>query len=395
MPRGVVGVFVFACIGCASSPQKGDEASHPVRREQRVTNISYFDLENCFPRDMELPKPANKEGLIGFLVASRPEIGECLVRPEHRGAERTTRATIAVNVTDQGPEFQVTSQSVTPAGVECIRKALQARGKIEPLPNGAPPVSASIDYQHSTGVNPAVVMGVNEASDAVGTIRLAMKEWCGCFEPWKSAAPKSLMAKVVLVKGTPTPTEVTFEPPTDEASGRVQSCVTEKLKALPVPHTSDRVEVPLPIFPIHSGVDEELAPDKPELAFLQLEAIRTQRAADVALAIGSRATAVTVYDGLVAKYKANPKSVTVKDLRERCQKLLQTDDAWIAGLEKQLRSEDRTLAFAKSQQAKDDSWGEVATAAHGQVEASQKELEGARATRKQDEGACPKVTYSK
>jgi hypothetical protein len=104
---------------------------------------------------------------------------------------------------------------------------------------------------------------------------------------------------------------------------------------------------------------------------------------------------VTVYDALVAKYKANPRSVAVKELKDRCQKLLEADEGWMAAVENQQRSEERTLAFAKAQQAKDESWGEVATAAQGQAQASQKELETARATRKNDEGACPKVTYSK
>jgi hypothetical protein len=256
-------------------------------------------------------------------------------------------------------------------------------------------VSASIDYHHTAGINPAVVMGVNEASDAVGTVRLAMKNWCDCFEPWKRAAPKSLNAKMVLVKGTPPTREVTFDPAADEASTKVQSCLTEKLKALSVPHTSDRLEVPLPILTIHSGVDEELTVERPEVAFVHLDALRTQRSADVALALGARAGAVNIYDALVAKYKANPRSVTIKELKDRCQKLLEADDAWIAAVEKQQRSEERTLAFAKTQQAKDETWGEVATAAQGQVQASQTELETARSTRKQDEGACPKVTYSR
>lgn len=396
MPRGVYrAVIGVACLGCASSPEKAGEPAGPKMLEQRVTNVSYFDLENCFPREMAVPSPITKESLVGVLVAARPEIGECLVPPEHRGAERTTRATIAATITDQGTEFQVTSQHITPAGVDCIRQALQRHAKIEPLPKGAPPVSASIDYQHTLGVNPGVVKGVNESSDALGAIRLAVKNWCECFEPWKSAPPRSLMGKVTLVKGTATPTQVTFDPAPDETSTKAQACLTEKLKALAIPHTSDKVEVPAPILLIHSGVDEELPADRPEVAFVQLDALRSQRAADVALAIGARGAAVTVYDGLVSKYKANPKSVTVKELKDRCQKLLEADDAWMAALEKQLGSEERTLAFARAQQAKDQSWGEVVTAAQGQVQATQKEMEAARATRKQDEGACPKVSYGK
>ncbi|HYX89915.1 MAG TPA: hypothetical protein VE782_00015 [Myxococcaceae bacterium] len=394
MRRSAIGLLTaLALSACASAPAKG--GGEPTAQQQKVSNISYFDLENCFPVEAKVSAPANKEGLTGFLVAARPEIGECLVDPKNRGPERLTRAAISVSVTDQGAEFQAAGDNLTPSGVECIRNVLKQRSGIEPLPKGAPPASASIDYQHNAGVNPAVVMGVNESSDAVGTVRLAMKGWCECFEPWRSAAPRPLSATMVLVAGTKTPTEVSFIPPADDAAGKVQACVSQKLKALEVPHSSQKLTVPVPFILLHSGVDEAeaIAPNTPEIAFLQLDALRSQRAAQVALAIGGRVGAVGVYDALVAKYKANPRSVTVKELRDRCQALLQADEAWISALDKQRQTEERTLAFAQKQQARDASWGEAVAAARGQVQATQKELEPARQTRQQDEGACPKVTY--
>jgi hypothetical protein len=394
MRRGAIGVvFALACGGCASAPSKGGEPSQPISQQQRMSNVTYFDLGNCFPAEAQVPQPANKEGLVGFLVGARPEIGECLVDPKNRGAERVTRATISVNVTDQGAEFQATGENLTPSGAECIKNALKQRGGIAPLPQGVPPASASIDYQHNAAVNPAVVMGVNESSDAIGTIRLAMKSWCDCFEPWKSAPPKGLNGTATLVAATRTPSEVSFEPAPDEASGKVQACLSQKLKVLEIPHRSQRLMVPIPIILLHSGVEGPISEDRPDVAFLQLDALRSQRAAQVALAIGGRAGAVGVYDGLVAKYKANPRSVTVKELRDRCQALLRADEAWMSALEKQMKSEERTLAFAQKQQEKDASWGEAVAAARGQVQATQRELETAKQTRQQDEAACPKVTY--
>jgi hypothetical protein len=389
--RGAIGMaLALVCAGCASAPSTvGGERS----QQQKVTNISYFDLENCFPGRVQVPTPANKESLVGYLVGARPEIGECLVDPGNRGPDRFTRAMISVSVTDRGAEFQASGQNLTPSGAECIRKTLQQRGGIEPLPQGAPPASGSIDYQHNAGVHPTVVMGINESSDAIGTVRLAMKGWCDCFGPWKDAPPRTLMGKISLAAGAKAPTEVGFDPAADEASGKVQGCLAEKLKALEIPHTSAKLVVPLPIILLHSGIDEGVSEERPDVAFLQLDALRSQRAAEVALAIGGRVGAVGVYDGLVSKFKANPKSVTVKELRDRCLALLRADDAWISALERQMKSEERTFAFAEKQKAKDPSWGEAVAAARGQVQATQKELEMAKQTRQQDEGACPKVTY--
>jgi hypothetical protein len=38
-------------------------------------------------------------------------------------------------------------------------------------------------------------MGINEPSDAQGAIRLALPQWCSCFEPIKTQAPPELTAR--------------------------------------------------------------------------------------------------------------------------------------------------------------------------------------------------------
>ncbi len=39
------------------------------------------------------------------------------------------------------------------------------------------------------GASPSVEMGVNDASDIAGAIRLALPTWGDCFADWKSAPP--------------------------------------------------------------------------------------------------------------------------------------------------------------------------------------------------------------
>src|SRR5512139_446886 len=188
MRRAALAVVVFACgglIGCAT--QQGAQGG-PKTEQQRITNIGYFDLKNCWPGKVEL-KPVTKEAVIGFLVNSRPELNECFVDPKNRGPADVTHAVIKMTVNEQGPSFDVQGENLTPAGTECVKTVLSSRASVEPLPAGAAPVEGQIDFQHKIGVSPAVRMGVNEASDATGAIRLAIPKWCDCFAPWENKAP--------------------------------------------------------------------------------------------------------------------------------------------------------------------------------------------------------------
>src|SRR5438067_5990866 len=66
----------------------------------KIANQSYFDLANCFPRKLEIPAPATVEAMVGYMVAARPQIMECLVDPQNRGPEKETQISIKAEVTD-------------------------------------------------------------------------------------------------------------------------------------------------------------------------------------------------------------------------------------------------------------------------------------------------------
>lgn len=403
MRRAVVAVVVGALgsFGCATTGEQ--QKAEPKTEQQRVTNIGYFDLKNCWPGVVDLPKPVTKEALIGFLVSSRPEISECFVNPKHRGPEQTTRAVIAATVDQKGETYEVTGENLTPEGIECVKKVLTARGGIEALPEGAQPVQGQIDFQHKVGASPAVVLGINEASDVTGTLRLEMGNWCDCFEPWKTAPPKSFDGTVSLVKAQPTPTSVDFQPTEDATVQQVQACVREKVMPLNLPHSSEQLKVPMRVLLIHSGINEPLPEGvPPELQFTQLEMLRAQRAGDVAMTLGTRTVVGQAWDKLVADYKAQAEaakktkklpSITLKQLQDQCAELLAADEAWIASLEKQLENEQRTLQFVQQRAQQDPAWQDVVPAAQKQVEGAQADLANAKKTREEDAAACPKARY--
>ncbi|MGQ0505162.1 MAG: hypothetical protein ACT4TC_07550, partial [Myxococcaceae bacterium] len=125
--------------GCATtgSASSGGEKSE----RQKITNQSYFDLANCSPRTVEVPKPASKESIIGYLVSARPEVMECMVDPANRGPAKDTKAVITATVSDTGVAYDVQGENLTPAGIGCIKSMFEARKGIEPLAKGAAPVA--------------------------------------------------------------------------------------------------------------------------------------------------------------------------------------------------------------------------------------------------------------
>lgn len=396
MHRGLVAVCVVAvgAAGCASQQKTENGAAQPVSTQQRITNNAWFDLANCYPQQLEVPKPVTNESLVGYLVSARPQLNECFVDPKNRGPAPTTQASIEATVTDQGVTYNVTGDNVTPEGKACVENALKARTGLEPLPQGAAPVTGTIQFQHNVGQSPAVTMGGNEANEAVGAVRLALPGWCECFEPWKNAPPRSMSAKVTLVKASPTPTSVVFEgqPETPEA-GSVQQCLNTKITSLQIPHTSEQLTIPVVFNLIHSGVAELLPTDRPELQILQLDALRAQSSSNVAIALGARGSAQKNWADMVARYQANNKAFTLKQLQEGCADLLAADDALLAALEKQKENEQRTLEFVQAQAATDPAWNEAVAAAQKQLEGANTEIENTKKLRAEDAQGCPKVRY--
>lgn len=354
--------------------------------KQRIFNISHFDVGSCAAPAPVLPDPLNQEAVVGALVLARPGVLECFVDPKHRGPAADSGAAVKATIGEAGATYEVTGTNLTPSGTACIETALK-RLPFKPLAKGAPPVLGAADFRHGPS-SPAVKLGVNAASDVAAALRLAAPAWCDCWNALGTTAPPSLKASLKLAPAKPM--ELSFDATSDAAATALQICLGPKIKALPLTGGENELTVRYPFLLVNSGAANETADAQPELQFIQLDLIRAQRAADVAVKIGARTNALTTYDALVAKYKARPDSKLVKELKDKCAAMVRSDDDWIAALKSQGEVDARSLALASSLKAKDARWAEAEGAAQGQVTALQTDVKKAEEVRAADQAVCPK-----
>lgn len=408
MTRSRTAAFLAApllLVACGAPQVEEKKPVEPTIKteQQRLTNMSQVDLAVCFPKPPEVPAVATKEALTGLLVSARPLVLDCFVDPKNRGAAKETRVTIQSSINGGKIESTVSGENLSPSGQACVKTAIdQWLGAVPGLAGKAPagaPVTAEAQFQHVSGANPTVQLGVNEVSDIAAVIRLAEPTWCDCYAEWKDAAPRALNAKIKLVKHAAegqgakkvSPAEVTFEPTKDAAADRVAACLQKKVAALTFNETSEELTLPYTFLFVHSSFAGPLGDDaNPDLRFAQLDNLRGRRAAEAVIAVGARTSAAVTYDALVKKYKENSQSVAVDDLKARCADLLKADDGWIAGVERQLEIDEKTLTLATELKAKDPEWARVEALAQSKVEATRKDLSDVKKNREADAGICPK-----
>lgn len=387
-------VSAAACAGKQQASPSGEGAAADVPKETRarLNNLTYFDLANCSPRELKLPEPANQPGIIGAVVGSRPQVLECLVDPKHRGTATDTNVKVITTVDETQAKHAVTGDNLTPEGAACIEKVLNERVPLKPLAKGSQPVTAESGFHHVTGRSPSVTMGINEASDIAGVIRLAAPSFCDCYSDYATSAPPMLKAALDLPAKATKLSAPVFEPMS--GTEKLTQCLSTKLQALDFPAADSETKLPAyPFAMINSNATEEATALAEDVRFIHLDAVRGQRVADVALAVASRVNAVTVYDAAVTAYKKNPKKVSPQELIDKCAALVKSDDAWIATLQKQQELADRTLVFVQESKAKDPQWAEVEAPAQAQVDTAKKDLAEAQAAKVADQKVCPKVSF--
>lgn len=363
--RPLAATLCLAACATPSATEKKDEATPatPLTEQQKVVNIVPFDVATCFPSKPLLPSPPNAEAVAGALRGARPSVLECLVNPSTHGAATETLVTLNGHA--------VTGKNLEPNGKTCVE---QVMAKLE-LPQSAP--EAQVEVRSSSA---GVKLGVNPASDVAGAIRLAQGGWCECYE---GAMPATLTLTVHVTPGAPTKV-------TTDAAGALATCLTNKVQALPL-NAPTETQLPYTFMFVDSRAETETAGAVPELQFLQLDAIRSRRSAESALAVGRRIAAVGTYDGLVARYNAAKKPFSmVKELSARCADLVKADDALVAALEQQAKLDQHTAELAGGFAAKDPQWKNAQDAANGQAQATQAEVVKVKAARESDAKVCPK-----
>lgn len=378
--------LVLTACATTSATSTAEKKAEPVVERQKISNISHFDVGSCTAPTPTLPDPLNAEGIVGALVLARPSVLECFVDPKNRGGEGEAGAAVKATVNDTGATYEVTGTNLTATGVACIQTALK-RLTFKPTEKSAPPVVGAADFRHG-GTSPSVKLGINAASDVAGTIRLAASSWCDCWSAVGTNAPPTL--KTTLKLPPAKPAEVTFDPTTDPAATALIACVTPKIAELKLMGGANELTLHYPFLLVNSSAAQESADAQPELQFIQLDLIRAQRAADVAVKIGARTNALKTYDGLVAKYKAKPDSKLVKELKDKCAAMVKSDEDWINALKSQGEVDGRSYALAQTLKAKDARWTEAEAAAAAQVAASQADVKKAEDVRTADQAVCPK-----
>lgn len=391
----------------AAAPASSSSASTaaPKVEKLRVVNLGYFDVATLSATPPAIAGRVGNDALLGVELCARPLVLECLVDPRNRGPEKKTHVVVDATIAEAGVDHQVTGANLTPAGAACIEAALRRFTQASPAlraRNADAGVKSHLEIEDVVGVGPAVVLGVNEASDIAGAVRLALPGWGDCFADWQSTPPRPLKAKLRAVRpanakdaGPTVPLEATFEPTTDASAGKVAACLQSKLHALQVKTPAGaETSLPYPFSFVHSGIGEPLPGVTPDLQMVELDLQRSQRAAEAAIAIGERSQAWTVYGDLVTRFKAKAKpEVTVAELTEKCAALVATDDKLLAAAQKQLAVEATTHAFTADQKAKDPSWADAEAASAKSLAAAQKDVDSYTTNRKADEGSCPKVHY--
>lgn len=389
MIRLVLAVTTLVLGACAAVGRQGDLSSQSSAERMVVANVLPFDIAACGARAVPLGAPSD-ELVMGALLSIGPATQECFTDGaslDGATLDAKLKVTVGAEVS-----FEVLGTGVSASGKECLLaaakklpfKPLEAGAKpAKPLEAGAKPVSGEVPVQPG---GKAVVFGINPASDAAGTIRLAQPSFCSCYAELGTKPAPVLVANLKLFKEKPV--EVELEP---NQVPTVAACVSEKLKALKLP--SADVQLPYQFLLKNAYADAATPEAQPALQFQQLDGVRAQKTADVLLAVGQRVPVARAYDALVAKYKATrPEKAwpLIGELKTKCAALLAADDVWVASLKTLVGVYQSSLDMAKTEKAKDPAWAPVEDALTRQMGDTSQELARVEGQRKNDEGACPK-----
>ncbi len=412
----IVGLVILACAGGQSS---GGGASAAPTERQKVQNLVPFDVGTCFPKKLDVGKTANEYTLQAAYRGARPAINECLTDAKVQNPSAPTKGKATISMDASGTTVSVTGDGLQPAGAACIEKAVRAQLEGVAAPAGGKPLTLEAPFEREP--NQMVRMGINEASDVQGAIRLALPQWCSCFEPTKTQAPPELTGQVTVTRedvakyadriptskdgGTASSKVVVAALQSSDPSGaQLASCVNQRIDTLPLKTASQQLVVPSQILLLNShGSTTMPANTPPALQFAQMDVVREQRQAEAFAALTRRQNVANAYDGQVQAYQAAVKSkdskkrrsadAMVKDLKSGCAALVKVDDEYTKALEGEAEVEQQALTLAQTLKAKDPAWGEAEKASAGALADTQKQIDASKQLRAANEKACPKEKY--
>jgi hypothetical protein len=409
----LIAMIVLACAG----GQSAGGGANPTER-QRVSNLVPYDIASCYPAKLDLGKVANEYTLQAAFRGARPAIQECLTDGKVQNPNATTKGKATVTLDGSGTTVSVSGDGLQPAATSCIEKVVRSQLEGVSAPPGGKPITLEGPFERDPST--MVRMGINEASDVEGAIRLAVPQWCSCFEPVKTQAPPELVGSVTLTREDITKYAdrlkapdggavinkgvVSALQPSDPSGAQVASCVNQHVEALPLKSNSEQLLVPVQLLLVNSNGSTEMpAGTLPPLQFAQLDAVRELKQSQAFAALARRQQVANAYDAQVQAYQAGASSkdpkkrkaagAMVKELKGGCAALVKADDDYTRALEGEAAVEQQALTLAQNLKAKDPSWAEAEKASAAAVADTQKQIDAAKQPRAANEKACPKEKF--
>jgi hypothetical protein len=406
--RTLAATALLAVAGCTATqnPQQ-------TENRQRLANRGIYDVAACHVgADYTAPETTTEATVTGALLLTRPLVFNCLADPANRGEAKETVVALSATVSGAETTFDAQGENLTETGRTCIIEAVDKALEFNPVEGEA--VTASMDIEHEVSANGAVVLGINEPSDIVGTIRLAQQGWCDCLGEDPHATPDSFTAQLSFEQGGTQVKRITLfrtgeTPPAAEgaegAEGEqaegdriltedpVGQCLAQRLRTVTFQPTEQAWELPYVFEFINSLSDTPASNATPNAHVQQLDARRAAAQSKAIMVAESANKARDDYAELVQRYNTNRRSVKVPDLVSSCEKLTQANDAFIKSLEAQQNAEQRIQDFATAQLADDAGWQGLVDATAEMQASTVTNLENAKTQRDADQAACPKINF--
>jgi hypothetical protein len=392
-----------------------------VDTKDRVVNLVPFDISNCYPHALELTKPTNVFAVQAAFASARSSLQECLTDTRTYDGTKPIHGKVNITVDSSGAKVNASGEGLQPAAKACIEKAVTTQlGTVTPLAADAKPII--FDGPYERGANTGVRLGVNEASDVQGTIRLTLPQWCSCLDDYKTKVPPVVSGPITLTRkdmlqyadrfkladgGIPKLRLVSAGlagPPGDATAEKVATCLNAKVETLPLTSTSEQYIAPVQLFLLNSNATDSMGSSlPPPVQFAQLDASREQRRAEAFAALAKRQKAADDYDKSVVRYQTGIKSTDPKkrkaasgmlnELKSGCAALVKADEDFTAALGTQIAVEQKAVELARTLKASDPSWTDAEAAATGAAGDTQKQIDEARQATTANQKSCPKTKY--
>jgi hypothetical protein len=368
-------------LGCAT-PKEAQGASSVS--QQKAENLVHFDVASCQKPSGIVSEVTNGETILGGMLSVQPAILECFVSPENRQGNQNIDVKLTTSVSSEAVFHEVEGENLSPAGVACIESAL-APLQFQLRASGTAVRTASISISFPSN-SPQVVFGINDISDLIGHVRLAIGKACHCYAPMEHSGIAEI--SMVLTVSVKQPAKISLSG-NNRRIHEMATCLELELSKLNLQASRGGLVLErVPLQFINSKAEDFPPEAKPELVFLHTDGLRTHNASILALRLGEKMQAEAAYNQLSSKHKARPTSASARDLNTSCANLTKANEAWVLAIETQFNLDKRIADISARLRSNDARWEAVANRASDIVPESRAALVEAQKTLEANKNAC-------